>query len=437
MRKLFAIALFASAAWATYAWAQQGQPAHTIPIAPGRGSTGWIPGGPCTAGQGLIWVSGTTVDPTCATPSAGSVTVGGTNILNNIASGILYGDSSNILQEVSPVSGAVLGYPNGQPTATTTIPAATQANITQVGVLNGGSFSAGFTLNFASPTLAGVVPGANGGTGVANTNKTITLGSSITLSGTGGWTFALPNTVATFTYPPATDILAGLSTVQSWTNVQTFASAVVLNGALSGTGLQTLFASPYTIGTTTPNAAVFSSATLINPLALTSGGTGQSSALLARTANGLNIDQLSIPGNVNFTIPSTTRTVSHTGVNHPLVDTLPSANSVNPGQELAILDQYGVFVSPNTLTVAAAGADTVNGVGSVVAISTAFGGARFKSDGVSTWSFVPASTGSGGGSGTVTQVACAKGTVCSTITTTGTVTAPAALLFAASASGSL
>lgn len=49
-------------------------------------------------------------------------------------------------------------------------------------------------------TMAGVLVGANGGTGVANTGKTITLGGNLTTSGAFASTFTMTNTTAV-TFP--------------------------------------------------------------------------------------------------------------------------------------------------------------------------------------------------------------------------------------------
>jgi hypothetical protein len=76
-------------------------------------------------------------------------------------------------------------------------------------------------------TIATPVSGANGGTGVANTGSTITLGASLTTTGAGAVTLAFPGSPATFTLPAGTDTLAGLGTTQSFTAPQTFALGTI------------------------------------------------------------------------------------------------------------------------------------------------------------------------------------------------------------------
>ena len=77
------------------------------------------------------------------------------------------------------------------------------------------SFSASTTgLTPSTPStgavvLGGVLIGANGGTGVANTGKTITLGGNLTTTGAFNATFAIPGT-GTWTFPVAGSSLAPL-----------------------------------------------------------------------------------------------------------------------------------------------------------------------------------------------------------------------------------
>jgi hypothetical protein len=53
-----------------------------------------------------------------------------------------------------------------------------------------------------------IVPGKNGGTGIANTGKTITLGGSVITTGTSTPTLAFPSTSRVFTYPDTAGRLA-------------------------------------------------------------------------------------------------------------------------------------------------------------------------------------------------------------------------------------
>lgn len=98
----------------------------------------------------------------------------------------------------------------------------------------------------------------------------------------------------------------------------------------------------------------------------------------------LNIDELSKPGDVNYTIVPADRAVAHTALSAARTDTLPAANAVNPGQHLYIADIYAVVTAVNTLTLQRAGADTING-GTTLVLNTARIAADCVSDGISAW----------------------------------------------------
>lgn len=138
-------------------------------------------------------------------------------------------------------------------------------------------------------------------------------------------------------------------------------------------------------------------------VAITQGGSGQTTAAAARASSGFNIDQATSTGDANYTILSTDRMVYHTALTAARTDTLPPANSVNPGQVFVVNDIRGVASGSNTITLQRAGSDTINGVASVVAINAQYGAGIFWSDGSSRWTFFPAAAGGGGG--TVTSVA--------------------------------
>lgn len=120
--------------------------------------------------------------------------------------------------------------------------------------------------------VTGILPGANGGTGVANTGKTITLGGNFATSGafgltatlTGGTniTFPTSGTLATTT-TPAASIVVGTTTVTSGTTTRVlYDNAGVLGEyTISGTGNVAMTTSPVF---TTPALGTPSSGTLSN-----------------------------------------------------------------------------------------------------------------------------------------------------------------------------
>jgi len=101
----------------------------------------------------------------------------------------------------------------------------------------GGSITTG-TGNLTGPSASGtvalttdVIAGQYGGTGVANTGKTITLGASLTTTGAGAATFALGASTQTYTFPTTTATLARTDAVaQTFSAAQTI-SATTRNAA--------------------------------------------------------------------------------------------------------------------------------------------------------------------------------------------------------------
>lgn len=143
--------------------------------------------GPGTTGN--ILQSNAAAAPTFSTATYPSTTT---------VSQILYSSSSNVVAGLATaVSGVLVTSAGGVPSISQTIPAATQANITTVGTITSGTWN------------GSIVAGQYGGTGIANTGKTITLGGSFTTSGAFSPTlaFAASNT---YTFPSASQTMLGL-----------------------------------------------------------------------------------------------------------------------------------------------------------------------------------------------------------------------------------
>jgi hypothetical protein len=83
-----------------------------------------------------------------------------------------------------------------------------------------------------------VVAGLYGGTGVANSGKTITLGGNLTTSGAFNTTLAVSGS-NTVTFPNASITVARSDAAQTFTGVQTFSSPPVI-GSITNTGTLTL-----------------------------------------------------------------------------------------------------------------------------------------------------------------------------------------------------
>jgi len=103
--------------------------------------------------------------------------------------------------------------------------------------------------------VTGVLAGANGGTGVANTGFSITLAGNLTTTGAFNTTFAQGASV-TITLPTTSATMARTDAAQSFTGVQTFLSMPVIPRAtVAATGSVLADAAQLTAGFTSVTAA--------------------------------------------------------------------------------------------------------------------------------------------------------------------------------------
>lgn len=161
-------------------------------------------------------------------------------------------------------------------------------------------------------------------------------------------------------------------------------------------------------------------------LSIGAGGTGQITAAAARGSSGLNIDEFTGHGDSIYTILATDRVVgTNAAFTASRTWTLPAANAVNAGQRLIVADFQGTVTNVNTLVIARAGADTING-GTSVTISAANGAFEFISDGTSKW------TGQAIGAATTAGVSSVGGLSGAITLGTGLNTSGASLVLSAS-----
>lgn len=179
-----------------------------------------------------------------------------------------------------------------------------------------------------------------------------------------------------------------------------------------------------TISGSSNTLTVLAGSQLSGATPVANGGTGQTTAAAARSSAGLNIFGGVDVGDADHTILATNRGVNlTTTLTAVRTLTLPAANAVNKGEPILISDAAGAINGSNTITVARAGSDTINGISSV-SISAQYAVYLFYSDGVSKWTYLAAGTGGGGGSGTVTSVDASCGLKTSSgsaITTSGSI----------------
>lgn len=101
----------------------------------------------------------------------------------------------------------------------------------------------------------------------------------------------------------------------------------------------------------------------------------------------LGVDQRTSVNNADYTIVATDRLVVQTGtLSAARTFTLPAASSVNAGQALRIADRSGTITDTNTITIARAGSDTINGATSLV-LNRPRQGVTLVSDGASAWNY--------------------------------------------------
>ena len=112
------------------------------------------------------------------------------------------------------------------------------------------------------------------------------------------------------------------------------------------------------------------------------------------------IAQRTAIADANYAALPTDRTIAFTALTAARAVTLPAAAAYPTGTQLMVVDEAGACSATNTITLARAGADTINGAASV-ALATAYGYVAVESNGAGKWTIVAVS-GAGGSSGGVT-----------------------------------
>jgi len=118
-------------------------------------------------------------------PSFSTATYPSSTTINDI----LYSSSNNVVAQITTANnGVLITSAGGVPSISSTLPAAVQGNITSVGTISSGTWN------------GSVISGQYGGTGVANTGRTINLSGGVAgyvltsdSSGNGSWALAEPS----------------------------------------------------------------------------------------------------------------------------------------------------------------------------------------------------------------------------------------------------
>lgn len=303
-----------------------------------------------------------------------------------------------------------------------------------------GTDGTSFAFPGTSDTVVGVAA-AQTLTSKALTAPTITGGTHINITslgirstGSGAFDLMLANTENLTANRTLTLTVNNASRTISLSGNLTLSAGFTVGGTdaitLNGTGAGAVNVNLPTTGTLV-NSAVTTLSSLVSvgtistgvwqgtAVGLAYGGSGQTTAILARTASGFNIDAVTTFGNANYIASASDRVIA-TSVNFtaPRTVTLPSVASYNSGQTTVIVDSFGAINGINTMAIAAAGGDTINGLASIT-ISTQYSGAVLWPIGSNKWGYIASAGGGGGGS--VTSVGTGTGLFGGAITTTGTI----------------
>lgn len=121
---------------------------------------------------------GTLNETTHVFSTTAAIAIGSTVVISGTPNGLLY-DSAGVVGNLATANnGALVTDGSGVPSISSTLPSAVQANITGTGTLGSGATGTGFTVNLGASTISGQLGGPNGGTGVDNGARTITVNTS-------------------------------------------------------------------------------------------------------------------------------------------------------------------------------------------------------------------------------------------------------------------
>ena len=263
-------------------------------VAGANGGTGVANTGKTITLGGNLTTSGaysTTLTSTNTTsitlPTTGTLTtLAGTETLTNktivAGSNTISGLTNTNLSGTAGITDANLATISNAGKVSNSATTATSANTANAIVARDGSgnFTAGTitaALSGNATNVTGIVAGANGGTGIANTGKTIILGGNLTTS--GAYSTTLTSTNTTSITLPTTGTLATLAGTETLTNKTIAAASNTISG-LTNTNLSG------TAAITDANLATISTSGKVSNSATTATSSNTASAIVSRDGSG-------------------------------------------------------------------------------------------------------------------------------------------------------